>query len=133
MLAVQSIKAIPIHQVRAWANQLAGEARDADWLRYSYVVPDVLNDVAQELEKVPRIDRARGATRGRQEQRIDGASERNPILSAPTKREDSFQVAKGKGTLRDSSEQHLLVSFGNSQGFLQGPYVECCIGATIPD
>jgi hypothetical protein len=36
-------------------------------------------------------------------------------------------------TADDSSEQHLLVSFGNSQGFLQGPYVECCIGATIPD
>jgi hypothetical protein len=50
LLAVESIKAIPIHQVRAWANQLAGEARDADWLRYSYVVPDVLNDVARELE-----------------------------------------------------------------------------------
>jgi ATPase subunit of ABC transporter with duplicated ATPase domains len=54
LLVVESIKAIPIHQVRAWANQLAGEARDADWLRYSYVVPDVLNDVARELEQANR-------------------------------------------------------------------------------
>lgn len=47
-------KLVPIDQVRAWASQLAGETRDPDWLNYSYVVPDVLQDVAQELVHVKR-------------------------------------------------------------------------------
>jgi hypothetical protein len=43
------MKAVPIDQVRSWASQLAGEARESDWLHYSYVVPDVLNGIALEL------------------------------------------------------------------------------------
>ena len=55
-LAVIAImKPIPTHQIRSWANLLAGEARDPDWLRYSYVVPDVLSDIAREL-----VDTRRG-------------------------------------------------------------------------
>jgi len=48
------MKAVPTDQVRSWANQLAGEARDPDWLHYSYVVPDVLQDIALELENSRR-------------------------------------------------------------------------------
>jgi hypothetical protein len=49
VLDIPSMRPNPIDYVRSWANQLSGEARDSDWLRYSYVVPDVLEDVAREL------------------------------------------------------------------------------------
>jgi hypothetical protein len=51
----RSMNAIPTDRVRFWANQLAGESRDPDWLRHSYVVPDVLNDIAANL-----VDTMRG-------------------------------------------------------------------------
>jgi len=51
---LRSAKAINVAQVRSWANQLAGEARDRDWLRYSYVPPEVLRDVHQELTSSTR-------------------------------------------------------------------------------
>jgi hypothetical protein len=44
------------------------------------------------------------------------------------------RLTKVESYLRDAScFVRLLISFGNSQDFLQGPYVECCISATIPD
>ena len=48
-MVVEPMKVVPTDQVRSWANQLAGEARGPDWLHYSYVVPDVLQDIALEL------------------------------------------------------------------------------------
>jgi GTPase SAR1 family protein len=48
------MRVIPIDEVRAWASQLAGEARYPDWLEYSYVVPAVLNDIALELVNTRR-------------------------------------------------------------------------------
>jgi ABC-type branched-subunit amino acid transport system ATPase component len=44
------VKVVHVRQVRSWAGLLAGEAREPDWLQYSYVVPGVLNDIALELE-----------------------------------------------------------------------------------
>lgn len=48
-MTLRSVKTVDVNQVRGWANQLAGEARDPDWLRASYVPPEVLTDVHREL------------------------------------------------------------------------------------
>lgn len=37
------------HDIREWAGQLAGEARDHDWYEYCYVVPDTLMAHVQRL------------------------------------------------------------------------------------
>jgi predicted transcriptional regulator len=41
-------------QVREWANQLAGETRDSDWLCSSYIPPEVFEDVHEELKNSKR-------------------------------------------------------------------------------
>jgi len=48
-LAVDLRKLVPVDRIRYWASQLAGETRDPDSLRYSYVVPDVLESMAREF------------------------------------------------------------------------------------
>ena len=36
-------------QVRAWASQLAGEARGIEWFEYSYVIPEIVEELAREF------------------------------------------------------------------------------------
>jgi len=53
-MAVSSERWVSPDDVISWASQLAGEARGPDWLQYSYVVPDVVKNIASELVHLRR-------------------------------------------------------------------------------